>query len=349
MVKRYIQVGTGGFGRYWCRGIYPRIADVAVPVAAVDINPDVHQNAVQYLGLAPEVCYTNANEAMEHHPADFVVVVVPPQFHEEIIDAAISHGLDIVCEKPLADTMEGCIRIYNKVKAAKRKLVVTMSHRFEVEKQTVESMVKSGDYGKLNYIISRLTLKRSSIPDKNLLEPVNLLTNGLVHNLDTARGICGCNAKTVFADCWTFTAEDGTSGSSGMVQAVMENGVRVQFEESFCNASTLNKWSDEYLRAECADGTITADNRKVTLQNHRGFPFPVMAEIPLRDEPFWDHALIVRNFIKWLDGGRVPDTWIEDNIQCCAFLFAAVESVRTGKVVDVQEFLKRYTGFGGVH
>ena len=54
MAKRYIQVGTGGFGRYWCKGIYPKIADIAEPVAAVDINPDVHQNAVEYLKLSPE-------------------------------------------------------------------------------------------------------------------------------------------------------------------------------------------------------------------------------------------------------------------------------------------------------
>jgi predicted dehydrogenase len=342
MAKRYIQVGTGGFGRYWCRGIYPKIADAAVPVAAVDINPDVHQNAVEFLGLSPEVCYTNVKEALDRHPADFVVVVVPAKFHEEVIDEALAHGMDIVCEKPLADNMEGCVRIYNKVKAAGRKLVVTMSHRYEVEKQTVESMVKSGDYGKLNYLVSRLTMKRNVIPDPKILNPIDLLVNGLVHNLDTARGVCGCNAKTVFADCWNFTADDGTTGSASMVQAVMENGTRAQFEESFGNASTLNKWSDEYLRAECADGTIVADNRKVTLQNHRGFPYPVLAEIPLRSEAYWDHALIVRSFIDWLDGGKAPDTQLEDNIQCCALLFAAVESANTGKVVDVQEFLKRH-------
>lgn len=343
MTKRYIQVGTGGFGRYWCRTLYPRFADLAAPVAAVDVNPEVHQNAVNYLGLPPEACYTDAVTAMDNHPADFVVVVVPPQFHEEIIDAAIAHGLDIVCEKPLADTMEGCVRIYNKVKASGRKLVVTMSHRFEVEKQTVESMVKSGDYGKLNYLVSRLTMKRENRPARQG-DPTYLLTGGLIHNLDTARGVCGSNAKTVYADCWHFLNEDGTGGEGGMVQMVMENGVRCCFEESFGNATTLNKWSDEYLRAECADGTIVADNRKVTVENHRGYPFPAKAEIPLRSDPYWDHTLIVRKFVNWLDGGEAPDTSIDDNLQCCAMVFAAVESARTGKAVDVQEFLKRYIG-----
>ena len=31
---------------------------------------------------------------------------------------------------------------------------------------------------------------------------------------------------------------------------------------------------------------------------------------------------------------------IDDNIQCAALLFAAIESARTGKVVDVQEYLR---------
>jgi len=340
-MKRYIQIGTGGFGRYWCRALYPRFQDVAVPVAAADVNPEVHANAVEYLGLDPEAVYSSAAEAIEKHPADFVVIVVPPQFHEEVIDIAIAHGLDIVCEKPLADTMEGCMRIYRKVKASGRKLVVTMSHRYEVEKQTVESMVKSGDYGKLNYLVSRLTMKRGENAPRDR-DPVELLTAGLIHNLDTARGVCGCNAKTVYADCWSFRAEDGTGGDAAMVQMLMENGVRCSFEESFGNATTLNKWSDEYLRAECADGTIVADNRKVTLENHRGYPYPTYAEIPLRVEVHWDHTLIVRKFIDWLDGGEEPDTCLEDNLQCCAMTYAAVESAKTGKAVDVQAFLARY-------
>ena len=341
MMKRYIQVGTGGFGRYWCRGIYPKIAQVAVPVAAADCNAQALENAVEYLGLSPQVCYTSAVEAMERHPADFVVVVVPPQFHEEIIDAAIAHGLDIVCEKPLADTMEGCMRIYHKVKAAGRKLVVTMSHRFEVEKQTVEAMVKGGRYGKLNYLVSRLTMKRG---DQQLgdRDPAQMISGGLIHNLDTARGICGCNAATVYADCWNFVDDDGTGGVGGMVQMVMENGVRCSFEESFGNATTLNKWSDEYFRAECADGTIVADNRKVTVENHRGYPFPVKAEVPLCAAPYWDHSRIVRDFLSWLDGGNPPATQLEDNLQCCAMVFAAIESAKTGKAVDVQAFLRRY-------
>lgn len=342
--KKYIQIGTGGFGEYWCKHVYPKLSSVAEPVAAADICEAALSNAVEYLGLKPECCYVDAGKAMKEHKADFAVIVVPPQFHEEMIDLALENGMDVVCEKPLADTMEACCRIYRKVKAAGRKLTVTMSHRFEVEKQTVEALVRSGNYGKPNYIVSRLTMQRPDGKGSMSREPENLFSGAMIHNLDTVRGVCGCNAKTVYADGWSFIAEDAdrSEGISGLAQVVMENGVRASFELSFANATTLNKWSDEYLRVECAEATLIADKREVSLHNHRGYPYPVMAQMPLMKQEYWDHALIVHQFIRWLDGGDIPPTCLEDNIQCCALVYAAVESMRTHKAVNVQEFLSKY-------
>jgi predicted dehydrogenase len=45
-------------------------------------------------------------------------------------------------------------------------------------------------------------------------------------------------------------------------------------------------------------------------------------------------------FVNWLNGGPEPPNSLEDNIQCAALLFAAVESAHTGQVVEVQEFLR---------
>lgn len=87
MPKRFIQVGTGGFGRYWCRRIIPSIADVAVPVAAVDVNAEALQNA-EFAGIPEEYRYTDIREALKKHKADFIVLVIPPQFREAYIDLA---------------------------------------------------------------------------------------------------------------------------------------------------------------------------------------------------------------------------------------------------------------------
>src|SRR5688572_2588682 len=129
MTQRMIQVGTGGMGSFWCRGILPPfIASGEVEVvAAVDIAPVMLVHAREGLGLPPERCYTDAAAAFAAHPADFCTIVVPPAAHEGIVDLALAHGLDILSEKPIADTPEGSVRIARKVEADGAKMGVTMS------------------------------------------------------------------------------------------------------------------------------------------------------------------------------------------------------------------------------
>ena len=45
--------------------------------------------------------------------------------------------------------------------------------------------------------------------------------------------------------------------------------------------------------------------------------------------------------MNWLNGGEAPPNGLDDNIQCCALLFAAIESAHSGRIVDVQEFLQQ--------
>ena len=104
------------------------------------------------LGVAPERCYTDAARAFAETQADFCTVAVTPEHHERIIDLALAHGLDILCEKPIADTMAASLRIARKVTAAGRKMAVTMSHRFDQDKTTLRRIVRSGMLGRINAI-----------------------------------------------------------------------------------------------------------------------------------------------------------------------------------------------------
>src|SRR5512135_2401900 len=99
---RMIQVGTGGFGASWCRNFLPpNIKDGLVEVvAAVDVNPDALLNAREHQGLRADHCYTDIRTAFDRNQADFCTVVVPPAFHESVVDIALAHGLHILSEKP---------------------------------------------------------------------------------------------------------------------------------------------------------------------------------------------------------------------------------------------------------
>ena len=54
--------------------------------------------------------------------------------------------MDILSEKPITDAMDSTCRVYKKVLAAGKKMAVTLSHRFDQDKQSLEHAIKSGDY-----------------------------------------------------------------------------------------------------------------------------------------------------------------------------------------------------------
>jgi predicted dehydrogenase len=268
--------------------------------------------------------------------------VVPPAFHESVVDLALAHGMDILSEKPIADSMEACARIYRKVNVAGAKMAVTMSHRFDQDKQTLEHAVKSGEYGPLNYLIGRFTHNcrvfgswgefRHRIPDPLLIE-------GTVHHFDIFRSISGADARTVYAKTWNPEWGEFAGDSTGLVTMEMTNGVRCFYEGAKANASTMNGWGNEYYRAECRDGTVEMDRRRVRVLRSESWEAPSSEEIPLLERPVWMNRWIAEQFCDWLRGSPPPPTQLEDNIQCAALLFAAVESAHTGQVVDVQQYL----------
>ena len=350
---RFVLVGTGGMGKYWCSDVFPHLSRLGKGevVAAVDIVPEHLVNAQEFLDLPQERCYTDLARALDENEADAITVVVPPAHHEAVIDAALAHDLHILSEKPIADSMEASCRIAAKVKAAGRKMCVTMSHRFDQDKATLEERVWSGDYGKLNYVVHRFTHNcrvfgtwgefRHRMADPMLVE-------GTVHHFEIHRALARSNAATVYARTWN--PEWGEYAGDSTVLAIVEmlNGVRVLYEGAKANAATLNGWGNDYIRAECEHGTLELDRRELRVSRSGPGGPPEIDELPLLAGETWMNPLIAEMFCDWVDGRRDEHpTEVQDNLQCTAMVFAAIQSARTGEPVDVQEFLRRHLAQSG--
>ena len=352
MTKKYrmIQVGTGGQGNGWCsRFLPPNIADGRIePVAAVDVNPDVLINAQQHLGLPPEKCYTDIERAFDENPADFCTVVVPPAFHESVVDVALAHDMHIISEKPIADTLEGSVRIAAKVKRAGKKMGVTMSHRFDQDKTTLRRELRSGRAGTIDYIICRFTCGLRNFGDwgahfRHTMEET-LMIEGSVHHLDIIADLADSKCDTIYAQTWNPTWGEYNTGSQGHVMMTFENGTRAFYEGAKTNASGFNGWSQEYFRAECENETLIMDCRRI-----ERFPYQPRQysregqgeEVQLMEQSKWRNEWLIAQFLDWLDGGPPMETNVEANLQSVALIFAAIESSHTGQPVKVQEFLRQ--------
>ena len=353
MAYRVIQVGTGGMGADWCKGILPPFAkegQIEV-VAAVDINPQVLENAQVGLGLRRDQCYTDVQRAFDENPADFCTIVVPPASHEMVVDLALSHDMHILSEKPIADTMAASVRIARKVKQAGAKMGVTMSRRFARDKVTLREEIRSGRYGALDYIVCRFTCDCRKFGSwgkfrHEMADP--LMVEGAVHHLDYLADMAGALCDTLYAQTWNPAWGEYAGDSQGLVIMHFTNGVRVLYEGAKTNAVGLNPWGQEYIRAECERATLVLNCRELerfiyntesTLTHRREGQGE---KIPLLEPPRWSHAWLVEQFLRWLDGGEPMATNVEDNLQSVALIFSAVESSRSGKPVRVQEFLARH-------
>jgi predicted dehydrogenase len=278
--------------------------------------------------------------------ADFAVLVVPPEHREELVDLALAHGCDILSEKPIADSMEASIRIHRRVRESGRKMAVTMSHRFDQDKQTLERLVSSGDYGAPSYVVGRLTYNARAgypWPSKRLQDVADaLIFDMAVHHFDVIRALGGANARMVYARAWVPPWSRWAGGGTALTLIELENGVPAFYEISMSNASTLIPWDAEYWRVECELATLELDRRELRLlRNDEPDAIPKALAVPLDTRPAWANSWLAEMFVDWIGGGPAVPTNLDDNIYCAALTFAAIESARSGRVIDVPSFLER--------
>ena len=271
---------------------------------------------------------------------------MPPAFHEEVVDAALAHDLHILSEKPIADSMESSCRIADKVSAVGRKMCVTMSHRFDQDKRSLEEQIWSGSFGPLNYVAHRFTHNCRAFGSwgefrHKMADP--MLVEGTVHHFEIHRALTRSNASTVYARTWNPEWGEYAGDSTVLALVEMLDGTRILYEGAKANAATLNGWGNDYLRAECEHGTVELDRRQLRVLRSGPSGPPDVEELPLLDGDVWLNPLIAELFCDWVAGRRQDHpTNVEDNLQCTAMVFAAIESSRSGAPVDVQEFLRRH-------
>jgi len=352
MPLRVIQVGTGGMGNGWCRRILPPfVASGAIEVvAAVDLNPEVHINAREGLGLSPAQYYSGVEAAFRAHAADCCTIVVPPAHHETVVDAALRHNLDILSEKPIADTLIAACRIAEKVRRAGKKMGVTMSHRFDQDKTTLRAAVRADATGDVDHVIGRFTddcrpwgawgpgLFRHQMPDPLLIE-------GAVHHLDILADLAGARRGAVYAETWNPRWGAYAGDTQALITMHFKNGRRAFYEGAITNAVKLNGWSQEYIRAECERATLILNHRRVERftynpgATHTAGIEGEGEELPLLERPYWAHQWLVEQFLDWMNGGPAMESEVQRNLESLAIVFAAIASSRTGQPVRVQDHL----------
>ncbi len=144
---RYGLVGAGGIGRIRADALNGMTDCALVAVTDVDLG-----KARNLVGSSPTKVYETFEALLAATEVEAVIISVPPQFHEAQVIAALQAGKHVLCEKPLAPSVEACRRMVGASRAANRVLTTGFNHRYFSAVQDVKQAIASKTIGTLDHI-----------------------------------------------------------------------------------------------------------------------------------------------------------------------------------------------------
>ncbi len=190
---RYGVIG-GGMGFAHAVGIrHSTNSDLA---AICDIDPDVLQRVQNELGLPDSACCTDYRDLIGRDDLDAVIVATPDSFHEEQTAAAMGAGKHVLCEKPMALTVDECRRMVLAAERSGKKLMVGQIGRYSPGFILAKKLVDNGEIGELFYVESEYAHDYKYHPGKNNwrkdpAHPRDPVIGGGCHAVDLLRWIAG--------------------------------------------------------------------------------------------------------------------------------------------------------------
>lgn len=98
--------------------------------------------------LPPSIrIYSDFDEMLAHERLDAVDITLPTQLHAPMTIKALSKGINVLCEKPMAIDAKTCDRMIAAEKESKGRLMIAQCVRYWPEYRLLKKYIDSGAYG----------------------------------------------------------------------------------------------------------------------------------------------------------------------------------------------------------
>ncbi|TPW28367.1 Gfo/Idh/MocA family protein [Pararhizobium mangrovi] len=185
-----------------------------IEIAAVcDLDPDRRRSLSQAYGAAQYEAYA---DAVRHEGVDVVSVCTPAKFHCEVAIHAASAGRHVLCEKPMALSLEEADRMIAAAEANGVALAICHQYRGASQYVTLKSLADEGVFGSPIYL--RFSEMREVRPKLAMHE--RSLSGGPIHDMaghlfDLMRFLTQSEAESVVATGTVFGSDKARLASIG--------------------------------------------------------------------------------------------------------------------------------------
>jgi len=320
-------------------------------VAAADINAELLAERREEFEFEP---YSDYREMIEKEQLDGVTVVTPDPFHREIVIDCANAGLNILCEKPLDVTVEGCQEMIDAAERNGILLMVDFHKRYDEYHISMKQKIDAGDLGAIQYGYShmedRIEVPRDWFPGwaKNS-SPAWFLG---IHFYDLTRFLIGANGVAVWA-----TGSKGKLTSLGVdtydsisAKVLFDSGASVMYDTSWIMPDPFEAVVNQYIRLVGTEGFLECDSQDrgtITCTYEEGMMTHNMSFLRQRTDKqgreIWEGygmdsiADFARSVNVLLDGGSLEDLGAYpsgyDGIEATRIAAGVHESLETGGIV----------------
>lgn len=137
-------LGAGDMGRTHL-GAWQTLPGAAL-VAVADIDPERAEAAKNDFNVGD--CFTELAEALDQPGIDIASVCLPTHLHRTAAELAMRRGVHVLCEKPLAMTLDDGEAMIATARECGVKLALGFCKRFMGQTQRVRELVQSGALGR---------------------------------------------------------------------------------------------------------------------------------------------------------------------------------------------------------
>jgi len=181
-------IGAGGIVRGFHLNPGWRADPLVEVVAVCDVNEAVARKLAHDFDI-PHV-FTDYRELLGLKEIDAVDVCTPNKLHPQVVIAALEAGKHVLCEKPLAVTIDEVLSIRAVLRQTDRILMTAQHHRFSPASVAIKAWVETGALGEVYHSRVNAT-RRNQLPVNPGFIDVSLSGGGPcldigVHALDTA-------------------------------------------------------------------------------------------------------------------------------------------------------------------
>lgn len=320
-------IGCGFFARNHMNGWHE--AEGAEIVAVCDADRTKAETFARDFGV-PKI-YTDAEEMLRKERLDFVDVITQPGSHRPLVELAAAHGVPVICQKPLAPTLEDGRAMVEACQAAGVPFMIHENFRWQPPMRAAKEAADRLAPLFFGRLVFRTPYDVYANQPYLATEPRFIIADLGVHLFDLARFFFGEVARIT---CHTQRVNPAIQGEdTATILLEMTSGAACMVEISYASPLEEDLFPQTLLHLEAANGSVvlgphyqltTVENGMVTRRDASTPPYPWSA--PPFEMVQSSVVAIEQHWIDCLRAGRPTETSGADNLRTLELVFGAYEA-----------------------